>query len=125
MHLKRRDDTTLRWDFQRYSLGFKFGWDVWRNSLELAKTFGWLPGEAFPPFDHGRNEDDLFPSEDYREVSDADARALGAALYRVVAAVESAQTLNEEQQVMLEACRNVSLIRALADFAIMGSFSIA
>jgi hypothetical protein len=102
----------------------RFEWDTWHNCLELAKTFGWLPGGAFPPFDHGRDLDTFF-SEDFREVSDADARALGAALYRAVAAAECRQELSEQQQLMLQACMNVSLIRALADYAIMGSFAIA
>jgi hypothetical protein len=95
--------------------GAHFGWDTWRSCLELAKTFGWRPaGTIAPP----ENE------HDWQEITDTDARALGAALYRAVAAVEAGQILNEEQETLLKNCWNVSQIRELADHAIMGHFSI-
>jgi hypothetical protein len=104
--------------------GASFGWDEWRSCLALAQTFGWRPEGTIAPPHYEHDWDGSYLSNDLQEVTDTDARALGAALYRAVAAIEAGQTLSEEQETMLKNCWNVSRIRGLADYAIMGHFAI-
>jgi hypothetical protein len=101
-----------------------FNWPTWRHCLKVALVFGWRPAGTVLRTDYDDRWGGTYFSNDYQEVTDDDAHALAAALYRAVTALWTGQGRTEEQ---VKACDGVSVdvICKLADYAALGRFAIA
>lgn len=96
----------------------------WLAVLEMASSFGWEPAGTRPQDAFDDEWDAMnYWSNDYQEVSDADAKALGEALNRALMAMRTKQTLTEKQVQALWDMSEES-IRQLADFCARGGFLI-
>jgi len=62
--------------------GASFNWDCWRKCLDIAIAFGWQPAGTIAPPDYDGDWNGGYCSNDFQEVSDSDARALGVARAR-------------------------------------------
>jgi hypothetical protein len=60
----------------------------WRECLERAVEFGWTPDGTVAPIDFPGEWKGGYCSNDYQMVTGRDARALGEALLRAVAALK-------------------------------------
>jgi hypothetical protein len=95
--------------------GASFNWHTWRQCLDIAIAFGWQPADTIaPPDHHGGDWAESYCSNDFQEVSDSDARALGRAQHRAVTSVRTGQALTKEQATA-----------ELADYALSGRFAIS
>jgi hypothetical protein len=112
--------------------GAGFSWHIWRGCLGVAFAFGWEPAGTRAPdpqeWENGpvasvENWDGTYFSNAYQEVTDDDARALGLALHRALAALAAGQTLTDEQAGALRPITSNEL-RRLADYALVGGFAI-
>jgi hypothetical protein len=110
--------------------GASFTWAGWEDCLAVAQAFGWKPAGTAAP--DPRKWDDVpvitgwngtYFTNDYQEVTDADARALSLALNRALATLSTGQTLTEEQTEVLRGISGNEL-RRLADYAATGGFAI-
>ena len=114
--------------------GASFNWHRWRACLDVAVAFGWEPAGTVAPDPRKWNglpvvapEGDwngTYCTNDYQEVTDLDARALGLALHRALAALSTGQTVTEEQANALRCGVSGNTLRELADYAAMGGFAI-
>ena len=101
-----------------------FNWDSWRECLDIAIAFGWQPAGTIAPTYHDGAWAGGYCSNDFQEVSDSDARALGRALHRAVTSVRTGQALTEEQAAVLDGM-HIGVVCELADYAVSGRFAIA
>ena len=62
---------------------------AWSRCFDLAVEHGWQPAGTAPPDDCTDKWDGDYFSNDYQKVEDSDARALGVALLRGIAAEEA------------------------------------
>lgn len=101
----------------------------WYTLLEIAEIFGWQPAGTVKPSDYDGRWNGSYFTNDFQEVTDADARALSDALQRAVAAntalvaVGSGQPLTKEHAKALGRL-GVTAVRNF-DFARSGGFSIS
>lgn len=100
-----------------------FHWGLWRTCLGIAAIFGWQPAGTVKSSDYDGEWNGSYFTNDFQEVTDGDARALGAALHRAIAAVSIGQALTEEQAKALD-CLDLNGVRRLADYAASGGFVI-
>jgi hypothetical protein len=108
--------------------GFSLSWHAWRACFDLAVAFGWEPTGTVAPCEHAgpaRWKGTYF-TNDLQEITDADARALAAALCRAHAALRTRQQLTDEQS-SAWANEAISIITVcdLADYAEKGHFAIS
>jgi hypothetical protein len=99
----------------------------WRWCLERAKEFGWSPEGTVAPIDfQGEWNGDYF-TNDYQTVTDRDARALGEALLRAVAALSAREPdkIHMDEFAAAEFDGELSCLRRLANYALKGGFVIA
>jgi hypothetical protein len=99
---------------------------MWRECLDLAKAFGWIPAGTLHPIAHLSSEGKSRPqceweggytTNDWQRVADVDAYALAMALYRAIAACEgSGQSV---------AHKTLRALKRVADFVSKGGFEIA
>src|ERR1035437_4428929 len=90
---------------------------AWGYCLDIAVAFGWQPaGTVAPPDNHGE-WCGTYCTNDLQEVTDDDARALGAALRQAVTALRTEQNLTEEQAKAWDGGGHTRIIEAdLADY---------
>jgi hypothetical protein len=100
-----------------------FNWSYWRACLGIAIAFGWQPAGTIAHPDHDGDWDGGYFTNDFQEVSDSDARALGVALHRAVASVRTGQALTEEQAKALDGM-HIGQVCEFADYAVSGGFAI-
>lgn len=75
----------------------------WGECLELANAFGWRPaGTLYPIADPCRLDErewgGWYTSNDWQRVTDVDAWALAAGLYRAISAIERGLELTPDQK---------------------------
>ncbi len=89
--------------------------DVWRQTLGLARCFGWKPSGTIAPelfdqfgdryIEQGALLAEQWPSgyliNDWHRVTDADAEALAEALYRIVKALRGKAVTSEQHRLAL------------------------
>ena len=68
--------------------------DFWRDCHRLAVAFGWHPGGTIGPHQLSSDWDGGYFTNDWQLVTDDDAKAMAAALYRAVAAVHERRSLH-------------------------------
>ena len=103
--------------------GASFQWNDWHQLLRVAIAFGWQPAGTIAPPEYDGDWNGGYCSNDFQEVSDSDARALGTALHRAVTSVRTGQALTEEQATALTGM-HVGVVCELADYAVSGRFAI-
>jgi hypothetical protein len=110
-------------------------WSGWFYCLRVARAFGWEPAGTEEPkltmYDpdgrlvavtsNGQKWDGGYFTNDYQAVTDADAKALAAALDRAITAVETGAELSAEQH---EAFTDESDRSAIPTAAYAQAFSI-
>lgn len=90
----------------------------WGYCLGTAEKFGWVPAGTEAPDDHGEEGTwcGTYYSNDRQWVTKQDAAALAKALYAAVRAIENGELEGSNH--------DPASLRALADIAIRGGFSI-
>jgi hypothetical protein len=63
----------------------------WGTQLDIAEIFDWQPAGTIAPPDRSSAWSGQYCGNDFQEVTDADARALGEALHRALAALRTVQ----------------------------------
>lgn len=100
-----------------------FNWSAWEHCLDVALAFGWQPAGTVAPTDFRGDWDGTYFTNDLQEVTDEDARALGAALHRAVAAIRTGHDLTALQAKAGDEM-NVNVVCRLADYSERGGFAI-
>jgi hypothetical protein len=91
--------------------------------LEIAIAFGWQPAGTVAPPNYDREWNGTYFTNDLQEVTDSDARALGAALHQAVTSLRTREALTEEQTKAVDGI-NIDIVCSLADYAASGGFAI-
>jgi hypothetical protein len=107
----------------------------WRECMERAIEFGWIPEGSVAPMNFIGEWKGGYFTNDYQMVTNRDARALGEALLRAVAALsareqDEVQTCkerpDEEDEFAAEHfTAELCCLRRLANYALKGGFVIA
>ncbi len=98
--------------------GRSFNFEAWRYCLRTAGEFGWEPAGTEPPeeFSGATEWSGSYFGNDEQWVTKADAAALAKALYSAVRAIESGDIDGTNH--------HPGTLRALADIAVTGGFTI-
>ena len=103
--------------------GEMFNWHGWRACLERAIEFGWTPEGTLAPTDFSSEWQGGYYSNDYQVVTDSDARALGEAVLRAVAALSArAPDKVQVRKDWPEEEFGADLRALLANYALKGAF---
>ena len=108
----------------------RFNIHGWRMCLERAIEFGWTPERTVAATDFPGEWQGGYCTNDYQEVTDRDARALGEALLRAVAALsacepDKVQDRREWPEEEDEFAAELRCLRRLANCSLKGGFIIA
>jgi hypothetical protein len=97
----------------------------WHYCLDVAIAFGWKPAGTIAPLDFTGEWCGSYYGNDSQIVTDKDARALAAALYRAIYALSTGQDLTEDQAKLWDGDgESIEALRRLADYAQGGTFAI-
>jgi len=121
----------MRMDLVRENEVYSIGAAYWAESLDLAEAFGWRPAGTLHPlvqWSAGREWDGNYWANDWQRVTDEDAHQLGVALYKAVAAIETAVEMTVTQKGALArlglGLSTAESLKRIADFVSRGGFGI-
>jgi len=122
-------------DLLREGVNERFSAISWCECLKRAIEFGWTPEGTVAPLDFPGQWDGDYCGNDFQQVTDRDARGLGEALLRAVAALSAREQSKIE---VLKDCSDdevewtakrplvaeLSCLRRLANYTLQGGFVI-
>ena len=102
-----------------------FSGTSWNECLKRAIEFGWTPEGTVAPVGFPGQWQGGYWSNDFQEVTTRDARRLGDALLRVVAALSKDCPDEEDELTAKRLAAELRCLRKLANYALDGGFVIA
>lgn len=94
--------------------GARFHWEDWPKLLRIAEEFGWQPEGTKHP-GHLTEWNGSYLSNDYQEVTQTDAIAMAAALFRASSAVRSGKLTAKQSELLDIDLREIQELAAYAD----------
>jgi hypothetical protein len=104
--------------------GASFNSAAWGSSLVVAEAFGWEPTGTIMPDDCEGTWNGSYFSNDLQRVTRQDARELGLALHRAIAAIRAGNALTEEHAKAVAEGFDIRSAEMLGDYALGGEFVI-